>query len=164
VLAHGVERRFGVVVRSFLLLRLVPNTRDLRLVVRNTSPGERDDLWEPVGRMVAALHATRLFHRDLTARNVLVRRADGAVDVHLIDCPRAERGWFPPRRAFLRRSDLFRLGRSILKAGGDDDEVRRLLEAAGVARPEIVRAMIGRSLRRGGNRTTRTQLWMIFGV
>ena len=168
VLAYGVQRHFGVSVRAFLLLRLLPGAEDLRSVIRRTTPEERADVWEPVGRLVTQLHDTHLFHRDLTARNVLVRRDDKSdergVRAHLIDCPRAEHGSFGPRRSFLRRSDLFRLGRSVLKAGGEESEVRALLAAARTPQPDALCEVIARSARKGGERSLRTKLWVAFGV
>ncbi len=164
LLAWGVETKFGCSLRSFLLLRLLSDAEDLRAIIRRTTAAERGDLWRPVGAVVAQLHATRLFHRDLTARNLMVQRREGAVRVHLIDCPRAEYGRLAPRRAFLRRSDLFRLGRSVLKAGGEPDEVRLLLRHVGAEHADQMLAAIVGSAGHGRRRPLRTSLWIAFGV
>jgi tRNA A-37 threonylcarbamoyl transferase component Bud32 len=166
VLAYGVERRRLVPLRSFVVLRLVSGARDLRAYLRETGPDTpgRLALWDVIGRFVADLHATRLFHRDLTARNLLLEGQGANVRVWLIDCPRAEHGWLGPRRAFLRRADLFRLGRSVLFEGATTDELRALLSAAGERSPEKLLRYLERSMRtKEHGRSLRTRLWLAFG-
>ena len=164
ILAHGVERCGGVPVRTFLLLRHVADSEDLRALVSRTTVGERRDVWEPVGNAVARLHAVGLFHRDLTARNVLVRPRGGEAAVHLIDCPRAEWGRLPLRRKFLRRSDLFRLGRSILAAGGTEGEVRTMLCAYGARDVEEVLTQLACARRERPTARMRAKVWVTLGV
>lgn len=164
VVLHGVERRFGVPTRSLVVLRRLEGSMSLREVLKRTSAHERAGLWEAVGRVVAAMHRIGFVHRDLTARNILVQRADGDFGVHLIDCPRGEFAGSRGRFARLRREDHFRLGRSVLDLGGAESEVRALFAATGFDEADRAMAMIDVSRRAGGARPLRTKFWVAFGV
>lgn len=164
IVLHGVETRLGVPVRALLVLRRLQAARSLRDELRATQPNERADLWEPLGGVVARMHAAGIFHRDLTARNILVQRQGGPPRIHLIDCPRGAVAPPAARRGFLRRADLFRLGRSILHDGGTEREVRRVVQACGFGDPDRLIEMVRRSLDAGGARPLRTKIWVGFGV
>jgi tRNA A-37 threonylcarbamoyl transferase component Bud32 len=166
VLAHGVVRRAGLSMRAFVLLRLLHGAEDLRALVDRTGPAERAELWEPVGGVVARMHGAGLYHRDLTARNLLVRRTKGAVVVHVIDCPRAASARLSSRRSYLRRSDLYRLARSLRRCGATDPELRTLLRAAGYADTGVAELLdrVGPVVGPGSDRSLRTKLWVTFGV
>jgi tRNA A-37 threonylcarbamoyl transferase component Bud32 len=164
VVLHGAEWRLGVPTRSIVVLRRIAGAQSLREVLQGTAPEGRTDVWAPLGRVVARMHAIGFVHRDLTARNVLVQRADGQVRIHLIDCPRGEFARRAGRLARRRREDYFRLGRSVLDLGGTESEVRTLFAACGFAEADAAIEMIGISRRAGGARPLRTRIWVAFGL
>ena len=167
VIAWGVERRLGVVRRCFLVLDRIRDAVDLRRLGRDDDdPVRRRAVLETLGRVVARMHTASLFHRDLSGRNVLVTGWDGGKqpEIVLIDCPRAERGRYGPRIAFLRRADLYRLTRSVLKLGATDDEARLLLDTAGARDPETVLAHAKTSIATRATRPLRANLWLILGL
>lgn len=168
VIAWGVERCGTVVERSFLVLREIPDAVDLSdlLADGETAPEVRREVLERAGEVVRRLHECHVFHRDLSARNLMAQLTDDGPLVWIIDCPRAEESRLPLRRSFLRRADLFRFARSLLKVGATDDEVEVALTHAG-ASPRLRRAVrhqVELALAAGTSRPPRVNLWLMLGV
>jgi tRNA A-37 threonylcarbamoyl transferase component Bud32 len=162
-LAWGEERCRGIPVRSFLLTRLIPSARNLSEFLR-TPDGARPDraaVLEGTGSLIGRLHAAGFYHRDLSTRNLLVEEGGRVL---VIDCPRGVASGFGSRRADLRRGDLTRLGRSLLRDGASESEVRHVFASAGVARPEPVLAAARRRAKEGSSRSWRTRLWVTTGI
>ena len=165
VLGFGMLRRWGLLRRSLLLLEHISDAEDLaQCLGRRSSDEERLRVFEAVGRAVARMHAVSFHHRNLSARNLLVRDGVSGPEVLVIDCPRAEWARFAPRTAFLRRDDRLRLVRSALRCGASDAEVRRLLEALGADEVERIVELARDSIRRRRSRPLRARAWLILGV
>lgn len=162
----GVERRLGRPVRSFTLQRRLPDVEDLgALLLRERDPAERRHAIEVVGAAVVSLHARGIFHRNLAARNVLVRPDDGTREllerVTFIDCPRASTGAPRWRHAYLARADRLALAYHCGRAKCDEDELRAVLEACG--EPEVERAidlLRTRLARRSASLRQKAWLWL----
>ncbi len=165
VFMWGVERRLGIPRRTVLVIELIEGGVDLSTLLRG-EVGEipRGDLLREllvaVGRVVGRMHAAGIHHRDLSARNLVVRPETN--EVFVIDCPRAERAGLAPRTAFLRRSDLTRLARTVLRRDVADGDVHAMLDAAGDDRPaetiRHARACLGRG------EAFRTRVWNVLGI
>lgn len=169
LVAWGVEEDHGVVQRSFLVLRQIPEAVSLDefLSSATVTAATRAGVLSQVGGVVRRLHECSVFHRDLSARNLMVQQgAGGHCAVWIIDCPRAEESRLPLRRGFLRRADLYRLARSLLKVGATDDEVLTTLAAAGAppALRTALRRHVAASLDSGASRPWRANLWLMLGL
>lgn len=133
VVAHGVERRFGAPARALLAVRAIPGARDVETLLAEgggMAPADRLRVFRAVGVAARRMHEAGFFHRDLYARNVLVRAAGGDFEAYLIDCPRCEVGRLRARSAFLRRADLFRFARDAKLAGASRAEIAAFAESA----------------------------------
>jgi len=165
VLGFGIFRRFGVLRRSWILLERISDAEDLaQRLERREGEAERFHLFEAVGRAIARMHAASLYHRNLAARNLVVRDGMSGPEVFIIDCPRAEWARFPPRTAFLQRDDQIKLVRSVLRCGAGDDEVRCMLEALGSEEVEHIVDLARESIRRCRSRPLRLRAWLILGI
>lgn len=115
-LLFAAWRRRGAVVRMELGFELVEESEDAAATVfggAGRSPVEPAAAIEAVGRLVAALHRSGVFHHDLNLRNFLVTR-DGRVLI--LDVDKASMGT-RPLSAAARRRNLARLVRSVRKLG-----------------------------------------------
>lgn len=165
VLGFGMLRRCGLLRRSLLLLERIPDAEDLAQCLGRPGTLEaRLRLLEAVGRAIARLHAASFYHRNLSARNLLVRDGVSGPEILVIDCPRAEWGRFGPRTAFLRRADRLNVARSVLRCGAGDVEVRCLLEALGADEVERIVEFAQDSIRRRRSRPLRVRVWLILGI
>jgi len=165
IVAHGTHRRFGAHVRSFLIQRLIPDSRDLRQLLRDTHAGDatRAATLVATGAAIADMHRAGVFHRDLTSRNILIQDTGSAPTVTFIDCPRAEVRAPGSRSDARRRSDLFRLARNVRRYAISDDELQTLLETAGAEHPDRYQTMVRRFESDGGGRSWRIRLWLATG-
>jgi len=87
---------------------------------------EKRQIIEAVAAAVRRMHDAGLYHGDLNASNLLLRRAGGKLEVHILDLDRSRMmRRVGPRR---RRHELMRLNRSLMKMRLDpcpiDDEDR----------------------------------------
>lgn len=175
-IAWGEERRAGTIGRSFAVLPLIREAEGLDDFLRDPCHGaaERRQALHGAGVLIRRLHEVDLFHRDIAARNVLVRptrsgpeaSADAGTAAWLIDCNRTEERRWGPRRSFLRRSDLFRMTRSLARLGASPEEIDVMLDAAQATREE--RDVIHSQLRvpgaLAGPWPWRTNLWLMLGT
>ena len=165
VLGFGTLRRCGVLRRSLLLLEQMRDAQDLaQRLERRENPASRRQLLQAVGRALARMHSLSFYHRNLSARNLLVRDAASGPEIFIIDCPRAEWGRFGPRTAFLRRADRLNVARSVLRCGVGDREVRGLLEAMGADEVERIVGFARDSIRSKRSRPLRLRAWLILGI
>jgi len=165
LVAWGIERHRGRPRRSFLLQRLVPDAVDFdTLLRRETRPEVRRRAIQAVGAEVTALHALGHFHRNLAARNLLVREQDRGFACFFIDCPRASCDAPRWRRAYLARADRLMLALYAAKAGADEEEQRALLVASGER--EIPRALdlLRTRIRHRRVRAPHKLAWLWFGA
>lgn len=164
VLAYGQERRAGFPTRSFLVQRLLVGAQDLDrwLAAHPAGTPGRPRLLERLGALVARMHAVGVFHRDLSCRNILVCDEHR---LHLIDCPRARID--PPalRRPSLRRADLFRLVKGLLRDGVEEHELEPFLAAARVSPGERRVTQLARAQLEQGDRRRSAALvrWIVRG-
>lgn len=100
------ERR-GLLYRGALLTQAIADVQPLADCLRDGLPPAS---WRDIGRCIARFHAAGLRHADLNARNILLRRPDGAV--FLVDF---DRGRYTPGRVVDGRANLARLRRSLQK-------------------------------------------------
>ena len=138
-LAAG-ERTRGLRRRSFLAMRELEGT-PLDAAPPPATPRARHDLVRQVAALVARLHGSGFWHKDLYLGNVL-RAPDGSLG--LLDCERVEhRASGPPLRwrvkdlaaldlsaTWATRADRVRWLRAYLGRDRLDDEARRLARAA----------------------------------
>jgi len=133
--ALGVESRWGIPRRAFLLERRISGGMDLDRVLRGSELSERDRMAAAVaaGALVRRLHCAGLYHGDLACRNLLVRTSPNGTEAFAIDLPRL----VAARRAssWRRRKDLLRLAKTARRCGARDTELVALLEAATGANP-----------------------------
>jgi tRNA A-37 threonylcarbamoyl transferase component Bud32 len=100
--------------RGAIVTREIAGAETLGDVVRRDPRGdERAAIVAGVARAVRVMHDRGLHHRDLNVGNILLSRARGTVDVHVIDLDRARLRDRVARRA--RRRALRRLARSLAK-------------------------------------------------
>jgi hypothetical protein len=121
------ERRWGRVVRSFLLTRWEDDTQGLGL--RLGSAGSPDAVLRELGRFLAGMHASGLSHRRLGVERLLVRGEPGEPDCTLLlaDPQDLHVAWRTSR--WRRGRDLRRLAAGISAATGlPPAEVGRRLE------------------------------------
>ena len=89
-IAYGERRRLGLLREGFLITESLAPAVPLNQYLTQQHPGvrERRILAEHLGRLVAILHCSRIYYRDLHAGNILLRTpgpADGTlvcVDLH----------------------------------------------------------------------------------
>jgi len=165
VLGFGISRRCGILRRAWILLERIADAEDLaqRLEGRE-GEGPCLPLFEAVGGAIARMHGASLYHRNLAARNLVVRDGVSGPEVFIIDCPRAEWARFPARTAFLERDDRLKLARSVLRCGAGEAEVRSMLKAMGAGEVERIVDLARESIRRGRSRPLRVRLWLILGI
>ena len=99
---------------------------------------EKRDIIDTLGSAVRAMHDAGLYHADLQARNVLIRRSPAGVEVFFVDLDKSTIA--APLTDSQRADNLRRLNRSILKMrltpqAVDDDDRRRFLAAYRAGRP-----------------------------
>jgi len=110
-------RHHGRLVAHALLTEAVPEARDLAAHLRApkdpliSSPRARRAVAASLGAALARLHGAGMAHRDLHARNILVRLAAASPEVTLLDCRRGG----PLRRGDVV-ADLARLDRDLVGA------------------------------------------------
>jgi len=127
---------------------------------------EKRDIIDAVAKAIRKMHDAGLYHADLQARNILIRRTTTGVDVFLIDLDKSFiRADLPER---LRAQNIRRLNRSIMKMQRalppiDDDDRRRFLKAYRSGDPifgEDVSSIL-KSCRR--NVAMHSLSWRVFG-
>ena len=104
-------------------------------------------LVEAIATLAADLHASRLHHRDLSAKNVLVRETDAGFELFLLDLSDIRLGRFPSRRERIRslgqlvqipveasRSDARRFYQRYAERHPDLDDPAVWAEIAAIAR------------------------------
>ncbi len=167
VLAWGTERRCGMITRSFLVEKLVEGVVDLETYLAEGRDARRPDrrraVLRRVGRLVRSLHDAGCVHRDLSDRNILVRFDGDEPTLHLIDCPRALTGLSSRSMPRMRRGDLFRIARSVLRDGATPAELRLVLAEAAVGDPDALVELASRSIETGRDRSLRMRRWMLTG-
>jgi tRNA A-37 threonylcarbamoyl transferase component Bud32 len=129
------ERRRGpLVLESFMATTAVPGRPLREECAQLASPEARRGLLEAVGRWVRGVHRAGLFHGDLTAENLLVRRTADGWEPGLVDLLRSRlrRRPSPADRA----EELAPLLRTLQRAGVDAGGQRRLLEAYAAPGPD----------------------------
>ncbi len=95
VIAYGQEVQWGVMTRGALVTEEMPNTQDLREMVRDAHPGLKDRKWmaqviEQLADATGKMHRKCFIHTDLKWRNVLVSQSESP-EICLIDCPAGEK-------------------------------------------------------------------------
>jgi hypothetical protein len=132
------------------------------LATRLSTPGDpvRDDRTirrrtaELLGRNVHRMHAEAFCHRDLFARNVLVRVSDGEVAVWFCDCRRGA----PPSFRWGYEDDLATLDADLVDRIPRRDRIRALRSyaGAGVDLRSYVHDVRARRVKRAGKDGFRT--------
>lgn len=128
-LLFAAWRRRGAAVRMEMGFEMVQDSEDAAVAVfggASRPPVKPAVAIEAVGRLVAALHRSGVFHHDLNLRNFLLTR-DGRVLI--LDVDKASMG-VRPLCAAARRRNLARLARSVRKLG------------RGAAPPDVVEALV----------------------
>lgn len=93
------QHRAGLFYRAQIAVRAIPETKNLAQVLDQQRPCP--ELWQGIGRAIAALHAAGIDHVDLNVHNVLLNEAG---QVWIIDFDRCcRRGPGPWQEANLRR-------------------------------------------------------------
>jgi tRNA A-37 threonylcarbamoyl transferase component Bud32 len=113
--------------------------------------------------LIRQLHEAGCIHRDLSDRNILVHLDGDEPVVRLIDCPHGRFGLSTSRMARARREDLFRITRSVLRAGATEQEIVAMLEAAAVDHVEAAIRIARTSFETGVDRSYRRRLWLMTG-
>jgi tRNA A-37 threonylcarbamoyl transferase component Bud32 len=167
VVAWGTERTMGITTRAFLMLRLFDNVIDFERYLLDDPdsdrPGRRSAVFPVVGRLIRQLHDAGCVHRDLSDRNILVHLDGDEPTVRLIDCPHGRFGIPAASMQRARREDLFRITRSVLRAGATDAEVTAMLEAAAVDDAPAAIRVARESLESGVDRSFSRRLWQLTG-
>lgn len=102
-------RRSGLFYRADLLIELIPEARDLIMLLRERALGAQE--WHSIGRLIRQLHRQGVYHSDLNGHNLLL---DGAGKVWVIDfdkCALRQPGRW-------QQEMLERLRRSLRKESG----------------------------------------------
>lgn len=171
ILGWGVEQQFGLTTRSFLIERLLTDVVDLQSFLEHPlegggekqHPERRAEVFRAVGSTIGRMHGTGCVHRDLSGRNILLQLDGEETQVTLIDCPRARHGLPLKVMKWVRRGDVFRITRSVLRSGASVREAEILLRAAEVAAPRAVIEAALASIEAHADRPVRTRLWMLLG-
>lgn len=85
-LAVGEHRRAGIVDYGFLITRREQDALPLEQKLAEADAAERAALIDELAREVARMHALRFVHRDLYARNLLVRPSGSPGRIVFLDC------------------------------------------------------------------------------
>jgi hypothetical protein len=140
--------------RCWLVTEYLADAASLRDWIADHRPardaGERRRwraLLDATAAFVARLHQHRLRHRDLSAKNLLVREQEGSCDIALIDLSDLRIGRAPSRRFKIRnlgqlaqtpvppsRSDALRFWRRYLETHPELDDPRARSQIAAIAR------------------------------
>jgi len=167
IVAWGTEHQAGLATRSFLILRLFDGVVDLERYLLDDvdadRAGRRRAVFVKVGQLIRQLHEAGCIHRDLSDRNILVHLDGDEPVVRLIDCPHGRFGFSKSRMARVRREDIFRITRSVLRAGATEQEIIAMLEAAAVDRVGAAIRIARTSLETGVDRSYRRRLWLMTG-
>ena len=131
--AAAAETRRGRLVAHALLTEHVPDAPDLAR--RLATPGDpvrevpsvRRRVAELLGRLVHRMHAEGFLHRDLFARNVLVRVEEGDSSLWFCDCRRGG----PPSLRWKPFDDLATLDSDLVGLLPRTDRLRALRAYAG---------------------------------
>ncbi len=144
--AAAARTRFGVLVAHALLTEHVPGAADLgqRFATPDdplrTDASLRVQVVELMGRHLATMHGGGFVHRDLFARNVLLRIGQDGAELTFLDCRRGG----PPTHRHGPRYDLecFAKDPRLLRTGGFSvEELKRMLavyaDAMGIDVPNL---------------------------
>ncbi len=85
-LCVGEHSRWGLVDYGFLITRRELEAAPLEQALRSGPPEDRLALLEELARELARMHALRFVHRDLYARNLLVRPPGSPGRIVILDC------------------------------------------------------------------------------
>jgi hypothetical protein len=85
-LVVGEHRHAGLVDYGFLITRREQDALPLEQKLAESDAAERGELIEELAREVARMHALRFVHRDLHARNLLVRPSGSPGRIVFLDC------------------------------------------------------------------------------
>jgi len=139
---------------SYVVTELKPALRELDRSIHEewapgTPPSRRRPLIRLAAALVATLHARRLYHNDLKAKNLLLgRRADGAPALWIIDLTGVRVGRrFTERR---RRKNLAQLDTSLPPEATAADRMRFLALYLRLLRSREDRRALARAVRRAG--------------
>lgn len=92
-LVVGEWRRAGIPRYGFLITRQVERASTIDQGWTLRSPEERRALLVELARELARMHALRFVHRDVYARNLLVREDQGQGRIVFLDCWAGGPGW-----------------------------------------------------------------------
>ena len=149
------------------MLRLFENVIDLERYQLDDPdadrPGRRAAVFDVVGRLIRQLHDAGCVHRDLSDRNILVHLDGDEPTVRLIDCPHGKFGIPAQAMRRARREDLFRITRSVLRAGATEEEIVAMLNAAAVDDVPAAIRVARESLESGIDRSLSRRLWQLTG-
>jgi tRNA A-37 threonylcarbamoyl transferase component Bud32 len=89
VVGYGMQTAFGGFVRGAMITREIPDSTDLRQLVRENDARLKSKDWvnnvsKQLAQITRTLHDHRFIHNDLKWRNILVDNHDR---IYLIDCP-----------------------------------------------------------------------------
>jgi len=91
IVALGVERKYGLFKRGYLITDEIQNTQDLAEIAAANNPRLHDRHWircvsKQIARHTATLHRHGFIHNDLKWRNILIQDINEP-KVYFIDCP-----------------------------------------------------------------------------
>jgi len=133
IVGFGEDRRFGRLVGGYIITRELESAMDLAMFAQNVwyamQPLKKkavlSEIRSKLFYLVKKAHDHNLFHRDLTWKNILVRKESDGYRLWFIDCPR-----FKSRRigrSYLQMVDLSCLTKMALEVLTITERYRSLL-------------------------------------
>lgn len=133
VIAYAIYPAAGILARSDVMTRRLPEGGDLPEVWKMTGKAGRDPVLAAVARLLKALAVAGAWHADLNLKNIYIAGSGGALTAYLLDVDRVT---FPGGSGIAVRN-LARLARSARKwrdrreLDFDEDCLARLAFLAG---------------------------------
>ena len=133
IVSFGEDRRFGRLIGGYIITQELESAMDLAMFAQNVwdemQPLEKkvvlSEIRSKLFDLVKRAHDNNLFHRDLTWKNILVRKESDGYRLWFIDCPR-----FKSRRigsSYLQMVDLSCLTKMALEMLTITERYRSLL-------------------------------------
>ena len=126
----AVEKRvFGFLVESFLITRSIDGAIPLQRFIENEFPADGEvDLCakhifiESLAGFIAHVHSKGMIHNDLKGANVVVRKAGGGYEFHILDLDCVSFAECVPRSCIVR--NLVQLNNDCQYVAGEFDRLR----------------------------------------